>query len=308
MKMKILINNMKFGIMVLCLIFIMSCSKDESVTSKIQSEVSAGGILRTIKVNQSTFNFFDTNSKWSVTVEEQDATNGSIFSEIKVYATQITGGVTKPEKFVKSVPASNFAIGPNGYPRGDVSATLAETLTALGITTGAYTPSDKISMRLQLVLTDGRTFSTKDVSPTISGGSYFSSPFQYSVQFFCPLANVADFNGTYLVTADVWQDYVPGKDTVPVVYNPADGLYTFRIMNTNNPAVINSGTSYIIVKVNPVDASVTVTSNEKWDYGGGFVTTVTGTGSVGSCTGDINLKLNFSGSSQNQILSLVKKL
>lgn len=120
----------------------------------------------------------------------------------------------------------------------------------------------------------------------------------------CPLNDASLFNGNYKVTADTWEDYAPG-DIVPVVYNLANGKYVFRILNTANPYVINSSTSYIIGTINPATNTVTVTSNEPWNYGPGAVYTVTGTGNVSSCTGDINLKIRFSGSAE-YTLNLVK--
>lgn len=120
----------------------------------------------------------------------------------------------------------------------------------------------------------------------------------------CPLEDASLFNGDYKVVTDTWQDYAPG-DIVPVVYNVANGKYVFRLLNTVNPYLINGSTSYIIGTINPITNAVTVTSNEQWNYGPGQVYTVTGTGNVGSCTGDINLKIRFSGSAE-YIFNLVK--
>lgn len=287
------------------MVLLQSCSSDESTPDNVLTNTTRGAILRTIKVNQSTFNFFDTTSKWSVNVEEQDAENGALLSEVRLYVKQTKNGVTGPEVLLKSFPAASFPKGVNGLPTGEVSATLAETLSKLGLTTGGYTTSDKFAMRLELVLTDGRTFTNTNSSSTIVGGVYFSSAFLYSVQFFCPLVNAATFNGNYKVTIDAWADYSKG-DIVPVQYVPADGLYTFRIRNTNNPYISNPTTSYMIVTINPANAAVTVTANETFNYIGWLNVTVTGSGTVGSCTGDINLRLNFSGSSQNQAFNLVK--
>lgn len=121
----------------------------------------------------------------------------------------------------------------------------------------------------------------------------------------CPLADASLFNGNYKVTADQWDDYGVGP-VIPVVYNAANGTKVFRIPNTTRPFIVNGATSYLICTLNTATNAVTITSNENWDYGGGFITTVTGTGTVGSCTGDINLRLNFSGSSQNQAFNLIK--
>jgi hypothetical protein len=290
--MKTYINNIKFCLLAIGVVFLQSCTGDESIPNKFQAETTQGAVLRTIKVTQSTFNFFDTSAKWSIDVEEQDNADGSLMAEVKVYAQQTTGGVTKPEKFLKTYPASAFTKGINGFPTATLSASLAETLTALGITTGGYTPSDKISMRLVLVLTDGRTFSSTNAASTITGGVFFNSPFKYSVQFFCPLADASSFSGDYKVVFDGWADYGVG-DIVPVAYNAADGLYTFRILSTNNPYINNPTTCWMKVTFNPATAAVTsILSNEAFDYGV-FIPITAGSGSVGSCTGDINIKVTW---------------
>jgi hypothetical protein len=108
----------------------------------------------------------------------------------------------------------------------------------------------------------------------------------------CPLVDASLFSGNYKVTADQWDDYGVGP-IIPVIYNAANGTKVFRIPNTTRPYVINKSTSYIIGTINTTTNAVTVTSNEPWNYGGTDIFTVTGTGTVGSCTGDINLKLFF---------------
>jgi hypothetical protein len=158
---------------------------------------------------------------------------------------------------------------------------------------------DKLVITADLKLKDGTTLKLFDDSGVALYGSDIANHKLFTVlqtyTVACPLDDAAQFNGNYKVTADAWQDYSVG-DIIPVVYNAADGLYKFKILNTANPYVINAGTSYILVTVNPVNNSVTITSNEKWNYGPGQLYTVTGTGTVGSCTGDINLKLSFDGS------------
>lgn len=60
------------------------------------------------------------------------------------------------------------------------------------------------------------------------------------------------------------------------------------------------------VTISPADAAVTVASNECLNYPGWACLDVTGTGSVGTCTGDINIMLDFGGYTDNDF-SLVKQ-
>lgn len=284
-------------------------TKEETTVNKVFNTISNGAVLRTIAETQKTFNFFDTASKWSITVEEQDATKGQIFKEVRLYSKHTKGTVTSAEKFIKSFSASSFQVAGNrDLPQGKIEISLSEALTALNIAPNGYTPADRFTMRLELVLTDGRIFTDANTSAPVTNG-YFSSSFVYSVQFFCPLANAADFNGNYRVTVDDWQDYAVG-DIIPVSYVPADGTYKFRILCSANTFILNGATTYLIVTINPITAAVTVAANQPFLYAPAEPpTTVTGVGTVGSCTGDINLKLKFTGgfTGNNQTLNLVKQ-
>lgn len=282
-------------------VLINSCSTKDKLIDQLFDTVERGAVLRTVAVTQPTFDFLDTSKSWSVTLEIQDAQQGTLVSDIKVYASLVKDGSIGDESLVKTVSTSGFAVGPFGYPRGDVSLTLQETLDALGLGSGDYDSSDAFNLRLVAVLTDGREY-TNDAGGTVTGGSFFSSPFAYSAQFFCSLDDASSFDGTYVVTNDAWADYNQGE-TVPVQYVSG---YTFRIMSTNNPYINNPGTSYMEVTIDPSDGSATVTSNECFDYGPGFCLDVTGSGSVGTCTGDINLTIDF-GPYTNYGFSLVKQ-
>lgn len=278
-----------------------SCSSDDKLVDDVLATTERGLILRTAAVNNATFDFFDPSVAWSVTLEAQDAENGALLSEVEVYMSFVDDGTAGTESLVKTIPASDFTTGPFGLPRGEVSATLAEVLSALGLQDGDYDSSDSFNIRLVAVLTDGREY-TNNAAGTVLNGSFFSSPFGYSAQFFCALADASDFDGNYTVVADAWADYNAGE-TVPVEFVSE---YTFRILSTNNPFIANPGTSYMELTIDPSDGSVTVASNECFDYGPGFCLDVTGSGSVGTCTGDINVIIDFGGFTNNAF-SLVRQ-
>jgi hypothetical protein len=133
-----------------------------------------------------------------------------------------------------------------------------------------------------------------------------SKKFELSIYKSCPLTNASSFNGNYKITVDGWQDYAIGA-TVPVVYNAANGLNTFRILSTTNPSITNPGVPYLIVTINPATATVvSITSNTFYNYGGGQTATVTaGSGTLSACTGDMNLKVTW-GTNGTYNFNLVK--
>jgi len=170
-----------------------SCSTEDKTINTLLDTVERGAVLRTISVSGNTFNITNTASEWSVVLEEQDAQNGALFQEIKLYASLIdntpdNGTTNSGEALVKTIPAAAFStVGtPFGLPRGTVSTTFQETLDALNLTASEIDGGDSIFLRLELVLTDGRSF-TNNAGGTVSGGSFFSSPFQYSNLLICEL-------------------------------------------------------------------------------------------------------------------------
>lgn len=279
-----------------------SCETDEKIFDYVINNIERGAVLRTIATPNPTFDFFDTSSQWIVTVEAQDSENGNLLSEIRVYSTFVNDGNIGTEALVKTISVSGFTVGPFGFLRGDISVSLQEVLDATGLVVGDYDSGDSFTLRLESVLKDGRTFTSTNTSGTVTGGSFFSSPFQYSAQFFCALTDASIFDGNYIVTIDAWADYEVGE-IVPVEF-VSD--FTFRILTTNNPYINNPGTCYMEVTIDPADGSATVTSNECFDYGPGFCLDITGAGSVGTCTGDINVVIDFGGYTDNAF-SLVKQ-
>ncbi|MEM7381794.1 MAG: hypothetical protein AAF361_11435, partial [Bacteroidota bacterium] len=160
---------------------------------------------------------------------------------------------------------------------------------------------DQFNIRLNVKLSTGQAFTSGDANPNVSGGQFFASPYSYRAQFFCALDDASLFDGSYRVVTDAWADYQAG-DVVPVEQVP--GSFSFRILSTANPFINNTDTAYIEVTINPEDGTVVASSNEPFDYG--VPVDVTGSGSVGTCTGDINLVLDFVGQATDQGFTLVK--
>lgn len=280
-----------------------SCETDKKTIDDVFDNVERGAVLRTVDILAPTFDFYDKSSEWIVSLESQDSQNGDLLTEINIYSTFVDNGSIGTEAFVKAVTVEDFTTGPFGFPRGDVAVSLQEVLNAAGLQDGDYDSGDSFNLRLESVLNDGRTFTSTNTAGTITGGSFYSSPFQYSAQFFCTIEDASIFDGNYIVVTDVWADYNPG-DVVPVEFVSE---FTFRILSSNNPFITNGSTCYMEVTINPADGSVTVESNECFAYDGWECVDILGTGSVGTCTGSIDLALNFVGWDPNSGFSLVKQ-
>ena len=105
-------------------------------------------------------------------------------------------GSSYAEAKAASFEKSAFSSNDNGLNEIEISLTLTQAINAIGASSSDYSGGDSITVRLELVLTDGRTFSSDDSTGSLQG-SYFSSPYAYNAVIKCiPASPVA---GTYEV-------------------------------------------------------------------------------------------------------------
>ena len=226
------------------LVFSVSCS-DSDLTINEVLDAEQGAILRTISVDNAVLNSSDPNSALIATVEEQDEADGALLSEIRVNAMfrdfSPEDGTTEAEAFVYSIPASETTVGPVGLPRATINMTFGDAVGAMGLSSSDYNPGDVIVVKLEVVLTDGRTFGPESGTGVISGG-FFASPFQYNALLTCSPAP-----GTYTVHmydnyGDGWQtgDYSQGLSVdmdgtvVQVAMCSQWGTYDFECTPTSD--------------------------------------------------------------------------
>ncbi len=190
----------KIVLLLLSVIVISSCESDDKAIDQVFDGVSYGAVLRKLEITSGSYNLSDLNSAFSIIVEEQDEEYGALLSEVDVY---VSGGQSSSEALQQTIPASAFTIGDKGLPVTEISVTLGEALTALGLGSN-YGVGDVFTIRLSLKLTDGREFSASSASGSLQG-SYFASPFLYNSAILCtpkPGDYVVDMQDSY---GDGWQ-------------------------------------------------------------------------------------------------------
>ena len=189
----------KIVLLLLSVVVLSSCESDDKAIDKVFDGISYGAVLRKLEITSASYNLTDLNSAFSVIVEEQDEEYGELLSEVDVYVSKNGGN----EAMAYTVPASAFTIGDKGLPVTEISVTLGEALTALGLGSD-FSVGDEFGIRLSLKLTDGREFSAASASGSLQG-SYFSSPFFYTSPILCtpkPGDYVVDMQDSY---GDGWQ-------------------------------------------------------------------------------------------------------
>lgn len=179
-----------------------NCSSDEKTIEVVINDIERGAVIRTLSVNYAEFHPGDLTSTFNVDLEEQDLENGDLLNEVDVYIrfldnTVTTGNSSTPEVLYKTFTASDFTTGPDDLPRTNLSISYQEALEATGLTENLVECKDQFLVRLDLKLTDGRSFSHGDSSSDIIAfDTFFSSPFCYTINVVEPIPEDA-FTGIY---------------------------------------------------------------------------------------------------------------
>ncbi|WP_136465055.1 hypothetical protein [Flagellimonas onchidii] len=201
----------------------LGCSEDDKITLDVQENVARGAVLRTI-TNTGSYNMFDLSREFNLTIEEQDVELGALLDRVEMTLSFVDNNVPSggtdnsvDKATLATVPASDFTAGDSGLPRFDYTLTLQQALTTTGIDITEILPGDQFVMDLELFLTDGNSYSAADATGNVSGGSFFSSPFQYTktisdgISFLLPFQNdginVADKTGINIAEGAVNDDY-----------------------------------------------------------------------------------------------------
>ncbi len=193
-----------------------ACDSSNKTIDDVFAEVTRGAVFRsitpTLEINAQTFSFSDPSSSWVVTFEVEDNKNGDLLQDVEVYTAYTSSadpGSSVPEVLVTTLPASAFSTNASGLPGITVNLTLGELATAAGLAPGDYTGGDSFTIRFVLNLTDGRSFSSNNLNSTVSGGSFFRSPFIYTVPLVCP--PIPPTPGTW--TINMFDDFGDGWQT-----------------------------------------------------------------------------------------------
>jgi hypothetical protein len=196
---------------VLCLALVYSCEYDDSPLNEDVVAQNTGAILTTISTVGSTINKnFPSESSIESTVLFNDFLNNETMEAVDVYilftdTSPVDGEVlTIPEALVETIPASDFVIGESGYPENTYTITGATMLNALNLDVALIDGGDRFTLRYDLKLTDGRSFSAADTGINVQGTS-FQSPFRYGATVVCIAPPPA---GTW--TIDMFDSYGDG--------------------------------------------------------------------------------------------------
>ena len=191
-----------------------ACESSNKTIDDVFADVTRGAVFRSttpsLEIAAQQFSFSDPSSTITTSFEVEDNAGGDLLQDVEVYTTfnDASAGTSSTEFLVTTLPASEFSPNADGLPAITVSLTLGQLASVAGLAANQYTGGDSFVIRYALNLTDGRTFSSNNLNSTVSGGSYFRSPFRYTVPLVCP--PVPPTPGTWVINmedsyGDGWQ-------------------------------------------------------------------------------------------------------
>ena len=234
-------KNITYYFMITMGMLVLSCGTEDKTIDGVFDTVENGLVLRTVNTISSSYSIFDTSSEWGVTLEAQDAEDGNLLSEVRVFVAFVdnstdAGDLSTSETSITTLSAADFTQGPFGFPRADLIVSYSDALATTGIDFDDVEGGDAFNFRLEAQLTDGRVF-TNNAAGTVAGGTFFSSPFAYTSTVVCPPTVptpgdwIIDFQDSF---GDGWNDAalvvtIDGEATSYTLDDGSAGSVTFTV-------------------------------------------------------------------------------
>lgn len=160
---------------------VVSCSEGDNTIDDLLDNVETGAIVRTLEEISVELNLNDPASVYEIRVEEQDEEFGGLFASLDIYVT-FDGDVELPETLLTTYTPADATESDNDLPELLLTSSYSDFLAVLGLDPSLVMNNDKMELRLELKLTDGRVFSNDDVNADVGGAGFFNAPMEYSVR------------------------------------------------------------------------------------------------------------------------------
>lgn len=143
-----------------------ACTEDESSPLDILDDAALGATIVAVQTQNNSITGTTAEGSLEVLLEYADSEQGTLLDKMNIYTTfsdQSADGdsssAISSEVLIRSVEETAFENGENNFPVYQMNITAQEFLTATNNTTQSVASGDMFATRLELVLTDGRTFS-----------------------------------------------------------------------------------------------------------------------------------------------------
>ena len=178
-----------------------SCADPDNTVNFVLDNYETGAVLRTIS-SSGEYNFYEQGTSiFSATIEAHDEEDGALMQSVDIFLS-VDGG---SEVLYRTLQPGEFTTGPTGLPRATFQVGLSEVDNLVGFIGGST-----VKIRLQLNLTNGKSYSDDTVTGSMTG-SYFKSPYAYRKIVLCNVTDGSAVPGIYTINmqdsyGDGWQD------------------------------------------------------------------------------------------------------
>jgi hypothetical protein len=249
----------KLFIYITLIALVVSCSKEyssdeyggyEMMTDYMLNEYEQGAALRQISTSGEYQAASPATSVVNWTFEPHDPEMGALTQNVEMFLS-FNGG---SETLYQTIDRSSMTDGPVGLPRFDVSLSLTQALGAMGVS--SFSGNDVVTVRFQLNLTNGKSYSRSSVTGSMTG-SYFRSPFQYPLIIGCRFDanNTGSVAGIYTIN---------GQDSYGDGWNGATIEYTIDGVTTSWTVEGTDGSTSFTVPSSASTLGIAFTSGD-WD-------------------------------------------
>ncbi|MFM9908892.1 MAG: hypothetical protein ACKVOW_06075 [Chitinophagaceae bacterium] len=257
-------------------ILMYACTKQKNVADF--TNLSSGAYVTLVKNGNLILDYGNlSTTSADITVQQL----GADIDKIKVYATEGLANFDKTKwKAVKEV----------AYVGGELQlkVTAIELATGLGIAPAALKTGSPYTFYNELILKDGRVFSSANTNSAFQGISNYKMAMSWQAVVVCPY--VAPMAGTYKVITDDWADWNTG-DLVTLTDVAGNKLDLSAVWP--NP-LYGSIVTPLVISLDPATGAATIPANITFgNYGSYNAKTLSGSsGYVFSCTGTVTLVIH----------------
>lgn len=187
-----------YFLFIIVLLFVASCSNDEKVAFTNADDREIGAYVRTTATVNSDFSIDNPLDFFWVDLEFHDEENGFLTESLEVFLTyKKFDGITSSEVLLKTIDSDIFTVGVFGKPVTPLTVSFQEALDAFDLTMADMVCKDQFEVRINQVLSDGRSFTTgQSSSKILAADDFWSSPFCYTINVIEPIAEDL-FTGLY---------------------------------------------------------------------------------------------------------------
>jgi hypothetical protein len=175
-----------------------------------QVNASNGAYVRTIDLKSSKFNLTQLSTAFYEAVYEAGVADKNKFESVDIFVsltdvTKDNGTTERDEVKLANIPASMWTVdAESGLPRFNYKVMATDIYSALNLTESDVSFGDIFTIR-ESINYNGVAFSVDNVSADLSGGPFYSSPFEHEITTADPLFITLTWDGdkNYCKTVDL---------------------------------------------------------------------------------------------------------